>query len=97
MNASDQMALLLSGRADLNVYGDISFAGIVAADVPLTIVHGMQRPAKPCGIAVRKDSPITSITQLKGKILLIPQDFHLKLSQSVPLKNMVLISLKMRM
>lgn len=67
MNASDQMALLLSGRADLNVYGDISFAGIVAADVPLTIVHGMQRPAKPCGIAVRKDSPITSITELKGK------------------------------
>lgn len=68
-NASDQMALLLSGRADLNVYGDISFAGIVAADVPLLIVHGMQRPRRGCGIAVHADSPYRSIGDLKGRTI----------------------------
>ena len=69
VNAGDQMALLLSGQADLNVYGDISFAGIVAADVPLTIIRGMQRPVKPCGIAVQLDSNIQSVQDLKGKII----------------------------
>lgn len=68
-NASDQMALLLSGRADLNVYGDISFAGIVAADVPLLIVHGMQRPRRGCGIAVHADSPYRRIADLQGRTI----------------------------
>lgn len=67
LNISDQVALLQSGQADLNVFGDIPFLGVMAGEVPVKIVRALQRPPRNCSIIVAQDSPIQSLAGLKGR------------------------------
>ncbi|KQC34944.1 hypothetical protein UK82_29185 [Frankia sp. ACN1ag] len=65
--AKDIAAAFASERADVIIFSDVAFAGYAAADLPVSIVHAIQRPTNVCGVIVPKDSTITSIAQLRGK------------------------------
>src|SRR3954451_21570668 len=60
---------LNAGALDVGYTGDLSFLSVYAAGAPIKAIGGTRSDAKTQAILVRKDSPIQSAADLKGKRL----------------------------
>jgi sulfonate transport system substrate-binding protein len=67
--AAPILEALNAGALDFGYTGDLAFLTVYATGAPLRAVGGTRSDARTQAILVRKDSPIKSITDLKGKRL----------------------------
>ena len=67
--AAPILEALNAGALDVGYTGDLSFLTVYAAGAPIKAIGGTRSDARTQAILVRKDSPIKTIADLKGKRL----------------------------
>src|SRR5256885_3533647 len=67
--AAPILEALNAGALDVGYTGDLSFLTVYAAGAPIKAIGGTRSDARTQAILVRKDSPIQSAADLKGKRL----------------------------
>src|ERR1700676_619771 len=67
--AAPILEALHAGRLDVGYTGDLAFLTVYAAGAPIKAIGGTRADARTQAILVRKDSPIKSAVDLKGKRL----------------------------
>ncbi|WP_249781084.1 ABC transporter substrate-binding protein [Bradyrhizobium sp. dw_78] len=67
--AAPILEALNAGALDVGYTGDLAFLTVYAAGAPIKAIGGTRSDARTQAILVRKDSPIKSIADLKGKRL----------------------------
>jgi sulfonate transport system substrate-binding protein len=67
--AAPILEALNAGALDVGYTGDLSFLSVYAAGAPIKAIGGMRADARTQAILVRRDSPIRSAADLKGKRL----------------------------
>jgi sulfonate transport system substrate-binding protein len=67
--AAPILEALNAGALDVGYTGDLAFLTVYAAGAPIKAIGGTRADARTQAILVRKDSPIKSAADLKGKRL----------------------------